>query len=229
MRRRDFIGLGLSGAALAMFGPRLAAAAGAGQASTPLPKRDTVRVAFVIGMHANVIDVAGPWEVFQDVTLPGSASPFTLYTVSDSTEVVEMSGGLQVKPNHAFADAPPPHVIVVPALMGTPASNAWLQAASATADVTTSVCTGAFELARAGLLDGLPATTHHEFWDSFEARYPKVQLQRGPRFVDNGRIATAGGLTSGIDLALHIVQRYHGAEVAAATAAYMEHQSDRWQ
>lgn len=86
-----------------------------------------------------------------------------------------------------------------------------------------SVCTGAFQLARVGLLDGLPATTHHDFWDAFEKEFPKVRLQRGPRFVDNGRVATAGGLTSGIDLALHVVGRYFGEETAARTAAYMEH------
>jgi transcriptional regulator GlxA family with amidase domain len=91
-----------------------------------------------------------------------------------------------------------------------------------------SVCTGAFQLGKAGLLEGLKATTHHEFWDDFAKQYPKVNLERGVRFVDNGHIATAGGLTSGIDLALHVVARYYGEEVAAATAKYMEYASERW-
>ena len=91
-----------------------------------------------------------------------------------------------------------------------------------------SVCTGAFQLGRAGLLKGLKATTHHQFWDEFQSEFPDVALQRGLRFVDNGRIATAGGLTSGIDMALHVVARYFGDEVAAATAGYMEHASDAW-
>jgi transcriptional regulator GlxA family with amidase domain len=91
-----------------------------------------------------------------------------------------------------------------------------------------SVCTGAFQLARAGLLKGIPATTHHHFFESFTKEFPDVELRRGLRFVDSGRIATAGGLTSGVDLALHIVARYWGDEVAQATAAYMEYTSDAW-
>ena len=91
-----------------------------------------------------------------------------------------------------------------------------------------SVCTGAFKLAQVGLLAGLPATTHHDFWDRFAREFPDVELRRGLRFVDNGRIATAGGLTSGIDMALHVVARYYGTEVAATTARYMEYTSDAW-
>jgi transcriptional regulator GlxA family with amidase domain len=80
-------------------------------------------------------------------------------------------------------------------------------------------------LGRAGLLDGRTATTHHEFWDDFERTFPKVKLERGPRFVEHERVATAGGLTSGIDLALRVVERYYGRETAQATATYMEYES----
>jgi transcriptional regulator GlxA family with amidase domain len=74
----------------------------------------------------------------------------------------------------------------------------------------------------------MPATTHHEFWDKFNEEFPDIELRRGVRFVDSGRIATAGGLTSGIDMALHIVSRYFGTDAAAATARYMEYSSDAW-
>jgi len=86
------------------------------------------------------------------------------------------------------------------------------------------VCTGAFVLGRAGLLDGRTATTHHDFWDDFERTFPKVKLERGPRFVEHERIATAGGLTSGIDLALRVVERYYGRGTALTTANYMEYE-----
>src|SRR5690606_35896315 len=105
---------------------------------------------------------------------------------------------------------------------------AWLSKAAAGTDVTMSVCTGSFQLARAGLLEGLAATTHHDFWDAFSREFPKIELKRGLRFVDNGRIATAGGLTSGIDMALHGASRYFGNDVAAATATYMEYSRDAW-
>ena len=139
-----------------------------------------------------------------------------------------MTGGLKVLPTYSIRNAPQPHVIVVPAQESTAESRAWLAQASAGTDVTMSVCTGAFQLARAGLLKGVAATTHHQFFDSFSKEFPEIELRRGLRYVDSGRIATAGGLTSGIDLALHIVSRYFGVEAAQATAQYMEYTSEAW-
>jgi transcriptional regulator GlxA family with amidase domain len=75
----------------------------------------------------------------------------------------------------------------------------WLKKIAPDADIVMSVCTGAFLLARTGLLDGLSATTHHDFFDDFEREFPKLKLIRGRRFVDNGKFVTAGGLTSGVD------------------------------
>lgn len=87
-----------------------------------------------------------------------------------------------------------------------------------------SVCTGAFKLASAGLLDGKKATTHHDYLDAFAKKFPKVQLERSQRFVQSSDVIyTAAGLSSGIDLALHIVEKFYGREVADRTAAYMEY------
>jgi transcriptional regulator GlxA family with amidase domain len=91
-----------------------------------------------------------------------------------------------------------------------------------------SVCTGAEVLAEYGLLDGQTATTHHDFQPRMQKNYPAVRFVSGTRFVDHGKIATAGGLTSGIDLAIHIVARYYGNDVAQATAEFLEHRSDLW-
>jgi transcriptional regulator GlxA family with amidase domain len=140
-----------------------------------------------------------------------------------------MTGGLKVKPSYSIANAPQPNVIVVPAQRATDETRAWLRTAAEKTDVTLSVCTGAFQLARAGLLNGVAATTHHDFFDGFAKEFPTIELRRGLRFVDNGRIATAGGLTSGIDMALHIVARYFGEETATKTARYMEYSSEAWQ
>jgi transcriptional regulator GlxA family with amidase domain len=96
------------------------------------------------------------------------------------------------------------------------------------ADLVMSVCTGAYVLADAGLLDGRTATTHHGSHADFEARYPRIELVRGERFVEHDRVATAAGLTSGIDLALRVVERYLGRPAAEGTARYMEHESARW-
>jgi transcriptional regulator GlxA family with amidase domain len=229
MQRRHFIGQALA-ASIALFGGAFApVSVRAQQALAPMPKRKTVKVAFMLGDNTNVIDTAGPWEVFQDVMFHGEGHhPFELFTVAPDKDPVRMTGGLVVHPKYSIDNAPQPNVIVVPAQKATDSSRAWLREASAGTDVTMSVCTGAFQLARAGLLKGVAATTHHDYWDSFAKEFPDVELKRGLRFVDNGRIATAGGLTSGIDMALHVVARYFGVEAAAATATYMEYSSDAW-
>jgi transcriptional regulator GlxA family with amidase domain len=230
MKRRTFIGSSFA-ASIALFGgARGAHAAAATSPAAALPRRKQVRVAFLLSEGANVIDTAGPWEVFQDVMLEGAGHhhPFELYTVAPKDEILEMTGGLTVKPHYTLEKAPQPNVIVVPAQRGSKETHAWLRKASAGTDVTMSVCTGAFQLGRAGLLKGIPATTHHDFFENFAREFPDVELRRGLRFVDSGRIATAGGLTSGIDLALHVVSRYYGVEAAQTTATYMEYSSDAW-
>ena len=227
MDRRQFVGSSIA-TSIALFAA-VSARPDETPGPAPLPKRDRVKVAFMLGEHANVIDTMGPWEVFQDAVSPeGDDARFELYTVAPAEGPLEMTGGLVVQPKYTIANAPQPNVIVVPAQKSTAASRDWLRQASAGTDVTMSVCTGAFQLARAGLLKGIPATTHHDFLESFAKEFPDVELRRGLRFVDSGRIATAGGLTSGIDLALHVVARYHGTETARATAAYMEYTSEAW-
>jgi len=132
-------------------------------------------------------------------------------------------------PDYAVADAPAPRVVVVPAMRRSPAVVDWLKKTSVTADLVMSVCTGAFVLGHAGLLTGKKATTHHDFHDQLKTQFPDVTLERGVRYVEGAsNVATAGGLTSGIDLALHVVERYFGREVAQRTATYMEYQSQAW-
>lgn len=207
----------------------------ASQMSIESPARGKIPVAFLISQGADVIDWAGPWEVFQNARVPGrgiSASdtrPFELYVVAETKQPVAASGGLMVVPDYSFADAPQPSVIVVPAQGGvTPALLEWLRTRSAEAQLTMSVCTGAAVLARAGLLDGREATTHHGFLNQFERSFPQVHLRRDVRWVEGRRIATAAGLTSGLDLALRVVTRYFGEEIAAQTAEYMEYRSEGW-
>lgn len=198
------------------------------------PAKGKIPVAFTISEGVTVIDFAGPWEVFQDVMIMERGQnhddqmPFELFTVAETTEPLRGSAGLQLVPDYTFESAPQPKVVVVPAQRGGPALHAWLRKMSASADIVMSVCTGAFELGHAGLLSGKSATTHHDFFEQFARAFPDVTLKRGLRFVEQGRISTAGGLTSGIDLALRVVDRYFGREVAQRTAVYMEYQSKGW-
>jgi transcriptional regulator GlxA family with amidase domain len=187
----------------------------------PVPKDGTINVAFLISRSANVMDLAGPWETFQDVMAPGM--PFKLYTVAESAEAIEMTGGLKIVPGHTFSSAPPPNVVVIGAQSNkSDAFLGWIREQHGKADVIMSVCTGAFKLALTGLLDGKSATTHHEYYDEFAKQFPNVRLIRGERFVDNGDLITAGGLTSGISAALHVIERYFGQSASVAVAKYME-------
>lgn len=199
-------------------------------ASLKPPAHGSIPVAFVISQGAVIIDFCGPWEVFGQVNIPGrSDDAFQLYTVSDSTRPIRAGGGMQIIPDFDFATAPPPKVIVIPA-QSEPSKAAldWIRKASTNTDVTMSVCTGAFVLAKTGLLSGKSATTFHAAFNTFAMQFPDIQLKRGARFVENGNLATAGGLSSGIDLALRVVERYFGREVATKTAYNLEYQGQGW-
>jgi putative intracellular protease/amidase/YHS domain-containing protein len=194
------------------------------------PPQGSITVAFLISEGAQVIDFTGPWEVFQDATVPGKTDhPFRLYTVSESTSPIRTSGGMKIVPDYTFENAPEPQVIVIPAQSRpSEATLEWIRKSTKTTDVTMSVCTGAFVLARTGLLSGKAATTYHGAFVRFTNEFPDIHLKRGARFVEDGNLATAGGLSSGIDLALRVVERYFGREVAQKTAYDLEYQGLGW-
>ncbi len=232
MQRRDLFrissALGLTAA--------LPALAGA-DTQTPLapalkpPAQGTIPVAFLLSDNAVVIDFAGPWEVFSNASTAGCNcdAAFNLYTVGATAAPIKASGGMTIVPNYTIANAPPPKVLVIPAQSTRdPAVLDWIRAASRDADLTMSVCTGAFLLARTGLLDGKSATTHHGSFNEFAMEFPEVKLKRGARFVEEGNLASAGGLSSGIDLALRVVERYFGRAIARNTANTLEYQGQGW-
>ncbi len=192
----------------------------------PLPAKGPVTVEFAVSDMGNVMDLAGAWEVFQDAH---NGEGFRLLIVSDKKGPVHLTGGMTVMADYSYGDAPPAELVSVGAQQGSPALIAWLKARHAAGGVIMSVCTGAFKLGAAGLLDGKMATTHHDFLPSFHEKFPKVTLMPGNRYVKSDEtIYTAGGLTSGIDLALHIVALYYGEKEAASTANYMEYSGTGW-
>lgn len=194
------------------------------------PAEGSIPVAFLLSDGAVVIDFTGPWEVFQDVMIHGRReAPFRLYTVGETATPIRASAGLRIVPDYTLENAPAPKVVVIPAQHGeSEAMLGWIRKTAKDADVTMSVCTGAFLLAKTGLLAGREATTHHTAFSEFVMEFPDVRLRRGARFVVNGNLASAGGLSSGIDLALNVVERYFGREVATQTAFQMEYQGKGW-
>ena len=199
--------------------------------SNPLtpPAEGSIPVAFPISERAVVIDFCGPWEVFQDVEVHGRKDPaFHLYTVAETKEPIIASGGMKIIPEYTFETAPAPKVIVIPAQKANAAMLNWIRTSTKSTDVTMSVCTGAYVLAKTGLLSGKSATTFHTAYEDFAVEFPDIRLKRGARFVEDGNLASSGGLTSGMDLAFRVVERYFGRDVAEETAYNIEYQGRGW-
>lgn len=237
MKRREFLeqtaAFGLLAAipgTLRGAAPKRSRVARPPAAPLPAPATGSIPVAFLVSEGAVVIDFCGPWEVFQDAYIPGRPdAAFRLYTVAETTQPIQASAGLKILPDYSYETAPAPKVVVIPAQSAkNEATLDWIRKSARTADVTMSVCTGAFLLAKTGLLAGKSATTHHGSYSQFEMDFPDIRLRRGARFVDEGGLASAGGLSSGIDLALHVVERYFGHAVVDRTAYYMEYQGKGW-
>lgn len=209
--------------------PSQNAGAAVSNALTP-PAQGSIPVAFLISDGAVIIDFCGPWEVFQDARIAGRTDPlFITYTVAETAQPMRASGGMQITPDHTYESAPLPKVLVIPAQSArSEATLAWIRKVSQTSDVTMSVCNGAYLLAQTGLLAGKSATINHGSYGNLAMQYPDIHVKRGARFVEAGNLATAGGLSSGIDLALRVVERYFGRSLAAQTAFDMEYQGQGW-
>jgi transcriptional regulator GlxA family with amidase domain len=204
-----------------------------------VPADKTIRVLFVIDRETDVMDVAGPWEVFDTVMVTsdgkptddpnGAIFPFKQFIVADTKTPIRLDGGMSITPDYTFDDAPPANLVVIPAqVTGSDAKLAWIRKMAKSSDVTFSVCMGAHVLADAGLLEHQDATTHHLAYPFFVKKYPSVKWRSGVRYVEGEHVSTAAGVISGVDLALHIVERYFGRDVAQRTAEQMEYHGDFW-
>lgn len=188
------------------------------------PAQGPVRVGFVVGPDLVAIDLFGPWAAFGDADMSGNSMlmRFNPYTIAETTKPIDVDG-IKIQAQYSFENAPQPHVLVVPMQKSLPATIAYIKRAGPQADVAMSICTGAFLVAKAGLFDGGRATTHHGGYDELEQWYPKVTVIRGPRYVEDRKVSSSGGESSGIDLALRVVERYYGKNVADAAAYNMEY------
>jgi transcriptional regulator GlxA family with amidase domain len=183
-----------------------------------------------------VLDFAGPFEVFSRVRLePGVASrrsddsaPFHVFTVAARPEPVTATGSLMIQPAHTFADTPRIDLLIVPGGFGTrplledPSAIEWIRKIAGSAQQTMSVCTGSLLLAKAGLLTGRRATTHWGALELLGTLDPSIRVEHSVRAVHDG-IHSSAGVSTGIDMALDVVEQLHGREVADETARYIEY------
>lgn len=197
----------------------------------------TRQVALLLFNDVEVLDFCGPFEVFSVTGQQESPRPFRVYTVAERLATVTARNGLKVVPDFTLADAPPADVLIVPGGQGTrremhnAALLAWIAERAAAAELILSVCTGALLLAKANLLDGLRATTHHGAIDLLRTTAPRTQVDANERVVDNGHIITSAGIAAGIDMSLYVVARLLGQAQAEQTARHMEYPWPRpnWQ
>jgi transcriptional regulator GlxA family with amidase domain len=194
-------------------------------------------VGILIFPDVEILDFCGPFEVFASATVPAETDGgrserrlFAVFTVAERHGIVACRGGLLVQPNHTLDDHPPLDLVVIPGGYGTrreqenPVILDWIARQRRSGALTTSVCTGAFLLGAAGLLHGLRATTHWATIDGLRTTLPMTEVLAGARVVDEGMVITSAGVSAGIDMALHVVRRLHGEEVARRTARDMEYE-----
>lgn len=197
----------------------------------------TRTVAIYIFKDVEVLDFAGPYEVFSTASRvhqrihPQEQIPFSVQLIAAESGAIEARGGMRILPDFHYSQCPPIDVLIVPGglvdgELGRDDLFDWIRSLSQSAQIVASVCTGAFILAMAGLLDGLSATTHWEDIAEFSQMFPRVKVIENKRWVEEGRLLTSAGISAGIDISLHIVSRLEGQDLAQRTARQMDY---RWQ
>ena len=198
----------------------------------------TRNIGIYIFDEMEVLDLGGPFEVFSTASRmksrlqPGAAKPFEVFTVAEMLRPVRARGGLMVQPAFDFTNHPAIDVLIVPGGVVTAELERavvieWMTRTAAKASLTASVCTGAFLLAKAGLLRGKTITTHWEDIEDFRAMFPDIKVRDDTRWVDAGEIVTSAGISAGLDMSLHLVARLEGEALAVRTARQMDYDWQR--
>ena len=196
-------------------------------------------VAIVLFDKIEVLDFAGPFEVFSTCGAHGEyPGHFNTYTVAESSPVIARNG-LSINPTYLLHDCPVPDLLLIPGgggytsdgvpygsrkEMSNPILINWVISMNKKVKMMLSVCTGSLILAKAGLLNGLSATTHWKSIDQLKAAAPATNVVTDKRWVDNGRIITSAGVSAGIDMSLYVISRLLGEEVSLETARNMQYE-----
>lgn len=197
-------------------------------------------VAILLFNEIEVLDFAGPFEVFGVAGRRSGDPAFHVFTVAERGPVYARNG-LCITPTYLLNDHPKADLIIVPGGGGYHADGSpygsrreidnlavlnWIRRTATTAELVLSVCTGSLLLAKAGLLDNLSATTHYSALEGLAQVSPTTTVLSNERYVDNGKIITSAGISAGIDMSLYVVQKLLGKDVADETARYMQY--DYW-
>lgn len=194
----------------------------------------TYSVGIFVFDNVEVLDFAGPYEVFTTASrvygkqnLLSSITPFEVFTIGKTKESVRARAGLKIDPDFDFKTHPKIDVLLIPGgvvneeLKDASVIN-WIATTSKQTQLTASICTGAFLLAKAGLLESKSATTHWEDIEDLRVMFPNLEVKEQMRWVDEGKIVTSAGISAGIDMSLHLVERLVNRDLAVKTARQME-------
>ncbi|UOQ87139.1 DJ-1/PfpI family protein [Gracilibacillus salinarum] len=187
------------------------------------------KVGIFLFHDVEVLDFAGPFEVFSVTYANNGEKPFDVTTVSETGELLQARNGLRIQPDYHFQNAPKFDILVIPGGPGTREIEhnqkviKWIEGQMQSVSLMTSVCTGAFLLAKAGLLTNLKCTKHWGSLERLQKEYPDIDVKAGVKFIDEGNIITSAGISAGINMSFHVLQRLVGREIAKATAHRMEY------
>ncbi|AYZ11499.1 DJ-1/PfpI family protein [Chryseobacterium arthrosphaerae] len=186
-------------------------------------------VAILIFDNAEVLDFAGPFEVFSVASELKNFELFNVFTVAKDSNAISAVNGLSVNPKYNFQDCPPVDILVISGGIGSKKAMvdkeilAWVEQIHQNTLYTVSICSGARILGALGLLDGKKYCTHHGVYGHMAEVVPAGLPQKEKRFVQDGKIFTSGGISAGIDLSFHVVSLLYGDDTAKETADYMEY------
>ena len=198
----------------------------------------TMNVGIYIYNEVEVLDFAGPFEVFSTAArvkariTPDLPDLFNVFTIGEEMTPILARGRLQIVPKYSISDHPKIHLLIIPGGIVTDELEkghvvSWIKTSSNIADISASICTGAFLLAKAGLLESKAATTHWEDINDLSSMFPDIELKKDVRWVDEGNVVTSAGISAGIDMSLHLVSRVDSKDLAIRTAKQMEYDWSR--
>lgn len=188
-----------------------------------------LNVGIFIFNDVELLDFAGPYEVFSVASEMHDYKYFSVFTISENGDMIKTVNGLKVQPDYSFDTHPNMDILLIPGGVGSRKliKNArvldWVKKNYLRTEITCSVCSGALVLGKLGLLDNLISTTHHQVIDLLKEVAPLTNIDKGERYIDNGKIMTSAGISAGIDLALHIVNKIYGIEAEQKTIEHMEY------
>lgn len=190
-------------------------------------------IGILIFDEVEILDFSGPYEVFSTAArvharLANAPSLFKCFLIAAEMRPIRARGGMKVLPDCALPPSGDLDVLIVPGgevsiVLENPIVIDWLRSQYQDVTIMASVCTGAFLLAKAGLLDGLTATTHWQDQHELQTAFPAVTVRAEVAWIDCGKIVTSGGIAAGIAMSLHLVERLAGRQLAQATAKQMEY------